>query len=245
MTGMLCLGLICIVMPLGNASLTSAQSRRKPAQTSARYACPMHPEVTSSKPGKCPKCGMRLRLITDAANETPATAMASPKDPPDSFAFSSSRIPDVKVLDQNGKALNFYSDLIKDRTVAVNFIFTTCTTICPPLTATFRRVQQELGKSVPNVQLISVSVDPTTDTPERLRAFAMKFKAEPGWTFVTGEEAEINSLLQAFGVAVANKNDHTPMVLIGNDKAGYWTRTYGLSSPSTLLRVITEAANHK
>ena len=167
MTGMLCLSLICIVMPLGNASLTSAQSRRKPAQTAARYACPMHPEVTSSKPGKCPKCGMRLRLITDAANETPATSTASPKDPPDSFAFSSSRIPDVKVLDQNGKALNFYSDLIKDRTVAVNFIFTTCTTICPPLTATFRRVQQELNRlgSRSEHPLEPVLIDPSQQIP--------------------------------------------------------------------------------
>jgi protein SCO1/2 len=205
----------------------------------------MHPEVTSTKPGKCPKCGMSLRLAPDASNQSSATPAASPKDSPDASAFSSSRIPDVKVLDQDGKPLNFYSDLIKDKTVAINFIFTTCTTICPPLTATFRRVQQDLGKSVPNAQLISVSVDPTTDTPERLRDFAMKFKAEPGWTFVTGNEADINSLLQAFGVAVANKNDHTPMVLIGNDKVGFWTRTYGLSSPSTLLKVITEAANHK
>jgi cytochrome oxidase Cu insertion factor (SCO1/SenC/PrrC family) len=189
---------------------------------------------------------MRLRLqpITDEAT-TVSAGTPTPKNPTDSFSFSSSRIPDAKVVDQDGKALNFYSDLVKHKTVAINFIFTTCTTICPPLTATFRRVQQGLAAAEPKVQLISVSVDPTIDTPERLRDFASKFKAEPGWTFVTGQETEINSLLQAFGVAVANKNDHTPMILIGNDKVGFWTRTYGLSSPSTLIRVITEAANHK
>lgn len=119
-----------------------------------------------------------------------------------------------------------------------------CTTICPPLTATFRRVQQGLGERVgQDVQLISISVDPTTDVPERMKAYADKFKAGPGWTFVTGDKAEIDSLLTALGTAVANKNDHTPMILIGNDSAGYWTRAYGLSSPSQLVEIIKDTAS--
>jgi len=93
----------------------------------------------------------------------------------------------------------------------------------------------------PNVNLISVSVDPTTDTPERLKAYADKFKAGPGWTFVTGNKADIDKLLAAFGAAVADKNDHTPMILIGNDSANYWTRAYGLS-PATQLSAIIKAA---
>jgi len=189
---------------------------------------------------------MTLRLVKDPA-EAPASSAIYPatKDANDSFAFSSSRIPDVKILDQNGKQLNFYRDLIKNKTVAINFIFTTCTTICPPMTATFRRVQQDLERTAPNVQLISISVDPSTDTPERLRDFASKFRAGPGWTFVTGDKSEMDYLLQALGAVVADKNDHTPMVLVGNDVAGFWTRTYGLSPPSTLIKVITEAANRK
>jgi protein SCO1/2 len=62
---------------------------------------------------------------------------------------------------------------------------------------------------------------------------------------VTGEKTEIESLLQALGASVANKNDHTPMILVGNDLSGYWTRTYGLSPPTTLVKLIAEAANHK
>jgi protein SCO1/2 len=93
--------------------------------------------------------------------------------------------------------------------------------------------------------LISISVDPGTDTPERLRDFAAKFKAQPGWTFITGEKSEIDTLLRALGVAVADKNDHTPMILVGNDVSGFWTRSYGLSAPSVLVNVITEAANAK
>jgi cytochrome oxidase Cu insertion factor (SCO1/SenC/PrrC family) len=160
-------------------------------------------------------------------------------------SLSSSKIPDATILNQDGNRLKFYSDLIKGKTVAINFIFTTCTTICPPLTANFRRVQQSLAQGEHPVHLISISVDPSTDTPERLRDFAAKFKAGPGWTFVTGDKVEIDSILQEFGVAIANKNDHTPMILIGNDVKGYWTRTYGLSSPKTLTDLILEVASHK
>jgi len=114
------------------------------------------------------------------------------------------------------------------------------------MTATFRRVQQQLSESAGNnVYLISVSVDPVTDVPERLRDFAAKFHAGPGWTFVTGSKTDIDSLLQALGAAVADKNDHTPMILVGNDASGYWTRAYGLSPPTTLVKLITAVAQRK
>lgn len=227
------------------AGFFSAQARQKPQTKTSHYACPMHPEVTSAKRGKCPKCGMTLRLVSDSVEaSTPVSNTAVPP-PAETPSISSSRIPDIHVYDQNGKRLNFYSDLIKGKTVAINFIFTTCTTICPPLTATFRRVQQDLTQQSLPATLISISVDPVTDTPERLRDFAAKFKAGPGWTFVTGDKSEMDSLLRALGAAVADKNDHTPMILVGNDATGYWTRTYGLSSPTALVKVIAEAAATK
>jgi protein SCO1/2 len=95
------------------------------------------------------------------------------------------------------------------------------------------------------VQLISISVDPTTDTPERLRDFATRFHAGPGWTFVTGDKADIDSLLGALGAAAVNASDHTPTILVSNDVTGYRTRTYGLSSPAALLKVVTEAASRR
>lgn len=228
---MLLMGVIYSI-PVANSSVA--------AQTAKRYACPMHPDVTSSKPGKCYKCKMALRLTRPKPNNP-----APPETKPTASSADSPRIPDVTIQDQNGKSLNFYGDLVKGKVVAVNFVFTTCTAICPSLTATFRRVQQQLAEQKIPAHLISISVDPTVDTPERLHAFAAKFKAEAGWTFVTGNTSDIDSILNGFGVGVANKNDHTPMVLIGNEESGYWTRAYGLSSPTALVKLIVEAANRK
>lgn len=160
-------------------------------------------------------------------------------------ARARTRISDIPVRDQNGRRLKFYTDLVKDKTVAIDFIFTSCTTICPSLTATFRRVQEDLATRAPAVQLISVSVDPMTDTPARLREYATRFKAGPGWTFVTGDKADIDSLLLELGAAATNASDHTPTILVSNDVTGYRTRANGLSSPATLVKVMTEAASRK
>jgi protein SCO1/2 len=152
-------------------------------------------------------------------------------------------IPDVELLDQDGRKVHFYTDLVKGRVVAVNFIFTTCTTICPPLGATFARVQKELGERAGrDVHFISVSVDPVTDTPERMKAWGAKFHAGPGWTLVTGDKPAIDSLLKALAASAARREDHSPFVIVGNDALGQWSRAYGLAAPSQLLRIIDAAS---
>jgi cytochrome oxidase Cu insertion factor (SCO1/SenC/PrrC family) len=231
--------IVCLCFLLIVPGIAVAQKR--PAAQRVVYACPMHPEVTSTKRrARCPKCGMDLRPVPKKSEPAPANDTAN-----ESASFSSLKIPNSLVYDQDGKQHDFYTGLIKGKTVAINFIFTTCTASCPPLTATFRKVQQDAGQRGLDVKLISISVDPTVDTPERLHAFAEKYNAGPGWTFVTGNKGEIDSLLKGLGVAITNKNDHTPMIMIGNDVADYWTRAYGLSSPTKLLDLISDAAGRK
>lgn len=192
-----------------------------------------------------------LALVMLAAIEGAAQTQSEPSAPAASCHSSASHgkkpvkpkmvIPDVAVLDQHGNALHFYTDLIKDKTVAINFIFTNCTTICPPLAATFARLQKEMGDKIgKDVHLISISVDPVTDTPERLKAWGAKFKAGPGWTFVTGEKQEMDKLLNALGAAVSKREDHTPAMIIGNDSKGVWTRTYGLAKINQIIGVIND-----
>jgi len=186
-----------------------------------------------------------MTLRATRKTSAPAPTATAPEKEAES-AVAKLRIPDATVFDQDGREIKFYTDLVKDKTVAINFIFTTCTAICPVLTATFRRVQQDLGERAGrDVHLISISVDPMTDVPERLKDYSARFKAGPGWTFVTGSKSEIDGLLRALGALAPDKNDHTPMVLIGNDAAGYWTRTYGASPASSLVKVIDEAASRK
>jgi cytochrome oxidase Cu insertion factor (SCO1/SenC/PrrC family) len=150
-------------------------------------------------------------------------------------------IPDVELLDQDGREVHFYTDLVKGKTVAINFIFTTCTTICPPMGATFARVQKDLENR--DIQFISISVDPVTDTPERLKAWRAKFKAGPAWTLVTGDKQKIDELLEALAASTVRREDHSPTTIIGNDALGQWTRAFGLAKPSQLVQIIDQAAN--
>ena len=153
-------------------------------------------------------------------------------------------IPDVSLVDQEGRPVRFYSDLVRGKVVMINFIFTSCTTICPPMGATFGKLQQLLGdRAGRDVHLISVSVDPATDTPERLKAWRAKLGGGPaGWTLVTGERETVVQLLKALGVYTPNLNDHTPLVLAGNDPRGAWTRAYGLAAPAKLVELIDRLA---
>ena len=238
----------------------SPQQQKAVTKVETYYTCPMHPEVKSAKRGKCPKCGMALRFVrvdtSSTANPNPTAKNAMAESVPSEKNAANSAdgpgatrkmvIPDVELLDQDGHEIHFYTDLIKGKTVAINFIFTNCTTICPPLAATFARVQKELGDKVGrDVHFISISVDPLTDTPERLKAWGAKFKAGAGWTFVTGNKQEIDRLLSALGASVARREDHTPTVIVGNDLKNVWTRTYGLAKTSQMVGLILNVMEGK
>jgi cytochrome oxidase Cu insertion factor (SCO1/SenC/PrrC family) len=245
-------------MPRFQAQQTAptTQPQKVTTKTGRSYACPMHPEVKSTRKGKCPKCKMDLQLVRETTSSVDkeklvASAVvgeAVSADVPGNVLAPRKKmmIPDVEVLDQEGNALHFYSDLIKGKTVAINFIFTNCTTICPPLAATFARVQREMGDKVGrDVHFISISVDPLTDTPERLKAWGAKFKAGAGWTFVTGDKQEMDKLLNALGASVSRREDHTPSVIVGNDVKGVWTRTYGLAKTSLMVGLILDVIEGK
>jgi protein SCO1 len=225
-----------------NSSYGQKRIAKRPAKSKvlATFSCPMHPEVNARRAGRCPKCGMTLQVV----KPPPESAAASPPMVQEAMAPVGSRlvVPDVELLNQDGRKVHFYSDLVQDRVVVINFIFTTCTTICPPLGATFARVQKELGdRAGREVRFVSISVDPVTDTPERLKAWGEKFHAGPAWTFVTGDRPHVNEVLRALGANSASPQDHSPTVLIVDDTRGQWTRTYGLAPPSQLIKLINNA----
>ncbi|WP_342381826.1 SCO family protein [Myxococcus stipitatus] len=150
-------------------------------------------------------------------------------------------VPDVELVDQTGRTVKLWTDLVRGQTVAINFIFTRCKTICSPMTATMARVQKDLGPGS-NVRFISITLDVANDTPERMAKFAEPFKPGPGWSFLTGEPAKVKQALVALGGYVPDKEAHRPTVLVGNAVSDTWTRVDGLGGPSTLLAAVREAA---
>jgi cytochrome oxidase Cu insertion factor (SCO1/SenC/PrrC family) len=151
------------------------------------------------------------------------------------------QVPHAVLVDQDGRSVRLYEDLVKGRVVIMNFIFTTCRGVCPPLGANFAALQKQLGEGASrDISLISISVDPATDTPERLKAWAGQFDARPGWTLLTGPKADVDAVLKLLGVFAANKNDHSPFLLIGSEAAGHWTRVHGLTSPGRVAEIARQ-----
>jgi protein SCO1/2 len=184
-----------------------------------------------------PLSGQQQALANSGhAHHAPAPAAESNPAP---AGMKSPPIPDVVVIDQDNHKLHFYRDLVQGKNVAINFIFTTCTTICPPLTANFAKVQKTmLERNERDLHLISVSVDPEGDTPKRLKNYAEMFHAQPGWTFVTGKRADLEQIWKAFNIYLGSKQDHPAIVAIGNDSRHLWTYASGLTSASKLINVI-------
>lgn len=153
---------------------------------------------------------------------------------------------DVELLNQNGQTVRFYSDLMKGHTVVIISFFTSCTAICPPMTATLRKIQQLLGDRVgKDIYLISISVDPTIDTPERLLQYSQKFHVGPGWFFITGKKENLEVALKKLGQQVVDRNEHSSTMIIGNVTTGLWKKAYALSKPAELVKIIEEVANDK
>lgn len=149
-------------------------------------------------------------------------------------------IPDIEMLDQHGEKVHFYSGLVKGKVVAINTIFTTCTTICPPMGINFSRLRRLLGDHASrDVNLISITVDPDVDTPERLDKWSRQFgEMGPGWILLTGSKADVDTLLKALQVFAADKQAHAPVALIGGDTAGEWVRADALLTPNRLAEII-------
>jgi protein SCO1/2 len=152
-------------------------------------------------------------------------------------------VPDVELVDQDGKTVRVRSLLQSGKPVVVSFIFTTCTTICPMLSTIVSRVQEKLGDRVgQEVSLVSISVDPARDTPARLKAYAARHHAKPGWTWLTGGRGTVEQVLRGMGAYTPSFTDHPPMVLVG-DGAGGWTRLNGFPSQATIVAQVDAYAS--
>jgi protein SCO1/2 len=153
---------------------------------------------------------------------------------------------DVELTNQDGKKVRFYSDVLKGKTVIVNAFFTTCTSVCPPMNRNMEKIQEAFGDRVGrDVFLVSITVDPEVDTPARLKEYAQKFHAGPGWIFLTGKKENLDWALYKLGQYVERKDDHKTIFIIGNEPTGLWKKAFGMANVAELVQVVESVVNDK
>jgi protein SCO1 len=145
-------------------------------------------------------------------------------------------IADLVFTDQNGQKVSLRDAVTADEPVLVNFIFTSCTTICPVMSAGFASLQGRLNSEHRPVRLVSVSIDPEVDTPTRLKAYAADVGAGDRWVFLTGTPADVEAAQRAFGAYRGSKESHSAATFIRRTSIGKWEQLDGLASGDTLLR---------
>lgn len=148
-------------------------------------------------------------------------------------------LPDLEVWNQDGRSVRFPSEVIKDRMAVVSFIYTTCTTACPLTAGRLSKLQETLGDRLEReVRIVSITLDPTVDTPARLKEYGQKFHARPGWTWLTGASPTVKRLLQEMGVYTPDYTAHPPVLLIVDGRRSLAIKLYGFQSPQRILAQI-------
>ena len=147
-------------------------------------------------------------------------------------------VPDVQLIDESGAPVVLRTLLESEQPVALNFIFTTCTTICPVMTVTFAQMQRELGEAAKQLRLVSISIDPEYDRPEVLKAYAEQFHVGAGWTFLTGDSDDISQVLRSFDSYAGSKMNHQPLTLLKRPESSSWVRIDGLAGGADLAQEV-------
>lgn len=146
---------------------------------------------------------------------------------------------DVVLTDHNGKPVRFYSDVLQGKTVVIESFFSTCTGTCPLMNSTFAKIQNAVGDRLgKDVFLVSITVDPATDTPAKLKEYAGHMKARPGWMFLTGKKENVDQALQKLGLAVKSKEEHKNLFIVGNEPKGLWKKVLGLGKSEEIVSIV-------
>jgi protein SCO1/2 len=156
-------------------------------------------------------------------------------------SIESLTMPDVVLLNQDGERVRFKTLMESDKPVIVDFIYATCTTICPVLSAGFSSMQRKLGPDSRDVHLVSITIDPENDTPKIMKEYLERYGAKPGWDFLTGSRRDIDRVTEAFDAFFGSKMEHLPLNFIRTSPGGKWVRLYGLLSSRDFLEEVRKA----
>ena len=149
--------------------------------------------------------------------------------------------PNVVLRTHDNQRVRFYDDLIKDRIALINFFYTSCTAVCELATANLVKVATALGDEVgKGVVMLSVTIDPATDTPAVLKKYAERHATRPGWYFATGARNDIDVLRQRLGLRdrADRAVTHTGLLAYGNAATGQWAVTPIMGNPRTIAQSV-------
>lgn len=186
-------------------------------------------------------------VVGSALDWLPATAAAGSAKAQTTRTY----IPNIELVDQEGRGFRFYDDLIKDKVVLLNVFFTACGDTCPLVTENLRAVQDLLGGRMGrDIFMYSISLQPELETPAILKEYAEQWDVQPGWRFLTGRPADIDHLRTSMGFADAdpefavNKDSHTGLLRYGNDRLDRWAGTAGLGRAAWIAKTVTTIADN-
>lgn len=183
---------------------------------------------------------------TSLHGQTPNVPVAPPLSEAKNSSKAQKYFSDVVLVNQNGEQLRFYSDLLKGKVVVINSFMATCKSACPPKNRNLEKLQEAAGDRLgKDVLILSISVDPVTDTPERLKEYANTFHAKPGWHFLTGKKENVDWALYKIGQYVPEKEKHLNIVVMGNESTGLWKKAFGLAKAEDLTSVFVSVLNDK
>jgi len=153
---------------------------------------------------------------------------------------------DTLLIDENGEEVRFFTDVLKDQVVVINFIFTNCGGACPMITEKLRMARKALGEALGNsIRFVSISIDPARDTPAAMRKFKEMHRATGNWVFLTGEQENIDAVVKRLGQYSPDVEAHSTLVLAGNVNARHWMKILPSVPPPAIaekLRVLVSGS---
>src|SRR5215468_7407501 len=188
-----------------------------------------------------------LPSFSTTAHEHHGTPSPSDSTPPKAERLSSvareekarSYFTDLPVIAQDGKERRFFSDILKDKVVLIYLFFTNCENTCPVINQTLSNVQDLLGDRLGNdITLISITTDPTRDTPSVVKEYSDYFAPRPGWLFLTGERQNIETIDRRLGHTSPDPTDHIAFLMLGNVAKAKWTKLKPTASREEIVAML-------
>ena len=197
-----------------------------------------------------PRRGTRLLLAVAIGSLIQgAVALAPDADTRAGLSQSLRRyFPNVAMRTQDGKAVRFYDDMIKDKVVVIHLMFTGCSKFCSTITPNLVQVQKQLRERVGNrISMVSLTVDPERDSPQVLRDYADQFHVKDGWNFLTGRKSDVDLIRRKLGVYDPDEKitEHMVVLTIGNEREGQWLSIPALSTTEDIVRTAVRIMEGK